>query len=65
MKFSIRLNQTEDGRYIATVPALPGCKSSGQTRDEATHKIEEAIRGYIAAVNDFVPENLQQEVVEV
>jgi hypothetical protein len=37
--------------------------SRGQTRREAQEKLEDAIRGYIAAVSNFVPEQIQ-EVVE-
>jgi predicted RNase H-like HicB family nuclease len=36
----------------------------GATRDDAQRKLDEAIRGYLAAVGNFVPEHLTQEVVE-
>lgn len=40
----------EDGGYVAEVPSLPGCISEGDTKDEALANIREAIRGYIAAL---------------
>lgn len=49
MKFTITLEQDEDGFIVASCPALPGCHSQGRTREEALANIEEAIRGYIAS----------------
>ncbi|MBE2272232.1 MAG: type II toxin-antitoxin system HicB family antitoxin [Anaerolinea sp.] len=40
----------EDGGYIAEVPSLPGCYSQGETLEEATANIREAIQGFIAAL---------------
>jgi len=44
---------------------LPGCTSRGGTAEEARRALDDAIRGYIAAVSNFVPENVVEEVVEV
>jgi predicted RNase H-like HicB family nuclease len=65
MKLTIRIYLNGEGAYTALCPSLPGCTTQGQTRQEAQDKLDEAIRGYIAAMNNFVPENVQQEVVEV
>lgn len=40
----------EDGYWVAEVPRLPGCISQGRTREEAVANIREAIRGYVAAL---------------
>lgn len=40
MKFKVRLEKDEDGWYIATVPALPGCISQGKTEKEALKNIK-------------------------
>ncbi len=40
----------EDGYWVAEVPSLPGCLSQGGTREEAIENIKEAIRGYVAAL---------------
>jgi len=42
----------EDGYFIAECPSLPGCISQGQTREEAEVNIQEAIQGYIAALEE-------------
>ncbi len=64
MKLAIRIIDNEQGGYTAVCPSLPGCRSMGGTREEAREKLNEAILGYIAAVNNFVPENLGPELVE-
>ena len=37
------LERDEDGVWIAECPAIPGCVSQGQTREEAVANIREAI----------------------
>jgi|LGVE01.1.fsa_nt_gb predicted RNase H-like HicB family nuclease len=43
MKFKVLIERDEDGYYVATVPALPGCISQGRTEMEANQNIKEAI----------------------
>jgi len=42
----------EDGYWVAECPILPGCISQGRTREEAILNIREAIKGYIAALEE-------------
>ncbi len=42
----------EDGYWVAECPSLPGCISQGRTKEEATRNIKEAIKGYIAALQE-------------
>lgn len=49
MKFHVKIEQDEDGFYIATVPALPGCVSDGETEDEARANIKEAMELWLEA----------------
>ncbi|MCD4823033.1 MAG: type II toxin-antitoxin system HicB family antitoxin [Phycisphaerae bacterium] len=65
MKLSIRVVENQDGGYSAFCPSLPGCMSCGESRDEAIKNLDEAIRGYIAAINGFVPDKVLHEIVEV
>lgn len=37
----------EDGRYITSVPKLPGCMSDGKTIEEALKNTEEIIREWL------------------
>ena len=40
----------EDGYWVAECPSLPGCISQGSTKEDAIANIKEAIRGYVAAL---------------
>ena len=43
MNFKVVLQQGEDGGYIVSCPALPGCHSQGDSMEEALENIKEAI----------------------
>jgi len=47
MRLRIVLEPAEEGGYTVFVPALPGCISEGDTRDEALRNIREAIELYL------------------
>ena len=68
MKYRVLIEQDEDGMFVAEVPALPGCVSQGDTRDEATANIKEAIELYLeslAAHDEPIPPPITEELVEV
>lgn len=68
MKFRVYLEPDEDGVFVATCPALPGCVSQGRTRAEATENIGEAIEGYLKSLKKHgepAPPSILEEVVEV
>ena len=46
------LSPGEDGFWVAECPSLPGCISQGTTKQEAVSNIKEAIRGYVAALEE-------------
>ncbi|MBI5561381.1 MAG: type II toxin-antitoxin system HicB family antitoxin [Deltaproteobacteria bacterium] len=57
-----------DGGFVAECPSLPGCMSEGETREETIENIREAIRGYIAALEQDglpVPGEVESEVLEL
>jgi predicted RNase H-like HicB family nuclease len=53
MKYRITLYKSEEG-YAVSVPGLPGCWSQGVTEQEALENIQDAIREYLAAVDDEI-----------
>ena len=58
MKYKIALMRTDEG-FSVSVPGLPGCWSQGATEQEALENVRDAIREYLAVVN----EQLQGEEV--
>jgi predicted RNase H-like HicB family nuclease len=51
MKYKIALHRSDEGISVS-VPALPGCWSEGDTEEEALANIQDAIREYLAALED-------------
>ncbi len=51
MKYRIALLKSEEG-YSVSVPGLPGCWSQGDTEPEALENIRDAIREYLAVVEE-------------
>ena len=47
MRYTVILEKGADGGYVAMVPALPGCVTQGETRDEVIANIHEAVELYI------------------
>jgi len=47
LEYTIILIPEEEGGYSVEVPALPGCYTQGETRDEAIFMAKEAIELYL------------------
>ena len=47
------LSDEEGGGYLATVPELPGCKSDGETPQEALENVLDAIGCWIEAAQEM------------
>jgi len=52
VKLRIVLEPSDEGGYTALVPALPGCISEGDNREEALSNIQEATPLYLEPVDD-------------
>lgn len=58
--YKILLNKEEEGGYMVTVPALPGCITQGDTVDEALAMAKEAIELYVEELQsrgEPIPDN--------
>lgn len=51
-EFTVVIEKDEDGKYIAICPALQGCYTAGETREEAIEMIKDAIKLNILARRD-------------
>jgi len=67
-EFDVVLTPAEGGGYSVSVPALPGCVSQGESRDEALAMIREAIELYLESLDahgDPLPAvEIEQVIVE-
>ncbi len=65
MKLQIILEPSEDGGYTVIVPALPGCISEGNTKEEALKNIREAIELYLEPIEDDQSFSPNAEIIEI
>ena len=54
MKLQVLLEPSEEGGYTVIVPALRGCISEGDTKEEAIKNIKKAIDLYLEPVEDDI-----------
>jgi len=54
MHLKVVITKGQDGWYVVTVPALPGCISQGKSQKEAKENIKEAISLYLEPDEDIV-----------
>jgi predicted RNase H-like HicB family nuclease len=61
MKYKIALHESEEG-FSVSVPGLPGCWSQGATQEEAVENIQDAIKEYLATVDELLQDATIREV---
>ena len=62
MKLVIRLSRVSEAAYVAWCPALPGCSVRANSRDEAHHRIRDAVTGYLASLDVALPRELDNKL---
>ena len=68
MKYTIIIEKGQESGYVAHVPALRGCVSQGETKEEVLANVKEAIEAYVEALMEDgmpVPTEAGRETVEV
>ncbi len=53
MNYKVVIHESEEG-FSVSCPGLPGCWSQGATEAEALENIQDAIREYLAAIDQIV-----------
>ncbi len=67
-KYTIVIERDEDGLYVASVPAIQGCYTQGETYEEALENIKDAIKLHIEArraIGEPVPVEVAIDEVRV
>ena len=62
MRIQTIIHEAEEGGYWAEVPALPGCVSQGETLEDVTSNIREAIEAYLSVPADDIPADVGRMV---
>ena len=53
VEYTVIIEPADDGSFSVYVPDLPGCISSGRSREEAIESIREAIRGHVQTLREL------------
>jgi predicted RNase H-like HicB family nuclease/uncharacterized damage-inducible protein DinB len=61
---AIYVTKLDDGSFVATLPAVPGCAASGKTRDEAVERCRASVATYLALLRERDVE-IEHDVVDV
>jgi len=66
-EYTVIIEPADDGTFSVYVPDLPGCVSTGTTREDAIESIRQAIAGHIQTLRDLgepvPPPRSQSQVV--
>lgn len=66
LKYTVIFEPAEEGGYVVSVPALPGCVTEGNTFEEAVYMIKDAMKGYLHVMKKEgleIPEEIEDIVV--
>jgi predicted RNase H-like HicB family nuclease len=61
MRYTVVIEPSDEG-YSVSVPGLPGCHSQGDTEQEALENIADAIREYLAVVEELSRDKQVREI---
>ena len=61
MKFKVALRSSEEG-FSVSVPGMTGCWSQGATEREALANIRDAVKDYLATVDDLLDDATIREI---
>ena len=53
VEYTVIIEPADDGTFSVHVPDLPGCVSTGRTREEAIESIREAIQGHVKILREL------------
>ena len=58
-EFSVVVERDEEGLYVASVPALPGCHTQARSLDDLMERIKEAIALHLESDADAIATTLE------
>ena len=65
MKLKAIIHEAEEGGYWAEVPALPGCVTQGDTKEELEENLREAIHAWLSAGEGGFESGTDHQILEV
>ncbi len=65
MKFKVIVHTAEEGGYWAEIPALPGCITEGDTWEELTNNLQDAIQGWLEVANNVDTLESEDKIIDI
>ena len=65
MKIKAIIHEAEEGGFWAEVPALPGCSTQGETLEELTGNLKDAIALWLDAGEDDIETQSSDRILEL
>jgi predicted RNase H-like HicB family nuclease len=65
MKIKAIIHEAEEGGFWAEVPALPGCSTQGETLEELTENLKDAIALWLDVGEDEIEPQSTDKILEV
>ena len=65
MKIKAIIHPADEGGYWAEVPALPGCITEGDTKEEILANLKDAIEGWLEVANSIHKIEPSDQVIEI
>lgn len=66
LEYTAILEPAEEGGYVVSVPVIPGCRTEGDTFEEAVTNVKDAITGCLEVLKDEgmeIPEEKPETVI--
>lgn len=63
LDYTVYLQKDPEGGYVVSAPALPGCVTQGETREEALEMVKDSIEGYLISLQKHgepIPEDITE-----
>lgn len=64
LEYTAIFEPAEEGGYVVSVPAIPGCVTQGETFEEAVTNIKDAMQGCLAVLKEE-GEDIPQEKSDI
>jgi predicted RNase H-like HicB family nuclease len=59
------IHEAEEGGFWGEVPALPGCVAQGETVEEITENLREAVEGWLSVETPAIGAEASDRVIEL
>ena len=66
LEYTVIFEPAKEGGYVVSAPSLPGCVTQGETIEEATHMIKDAIKGYLSVLKEEggeIPSEIPEAII--